>query len=70
MTGYRCDMAKSLDADARQIDAHKAITPEFADAAQRRRRENRAAAMRSLLRDASRHGGYAAERVRATRPGW
>jgi hypothetical protein len=42
---------------------------EFADTALRRRREGRAVAMRSLLNDASPHGGHAAEQVKATRPG-
>jgi hypothetical protein len=42
---------------------------DFADAALRRRREGRAAAMRSLLSHASLHGGGAAEQVKATRPG-
>jgi hypothetical protein len=42
---------------------------EFADMALRRRRENRAAAMRSLLGTASPHGGRSAELVKKTRPG-
>ena len=59
-----------VDAEAqRGGTTRSAVMRGFADAALRRRREGRAAAMRSLLSDASPHGGRAAELVKATRPG-
>jgi hypothetical protein len=79
--GYTCCMAKvmvslpddllaEVDAEAqRGGTTRSAVMREFADAALRRRREGRATAMRSLLSDASPHGGRAAELVKATRPG-
>jgi len=79
--GYTCCMAKvmvslpddllaEVDAEAqRGGTTRSAVMRGFADAALRRRREGRAAAMRSLLSDASPHGGRAAELVKATRPG-
>src|SRR3954449_9298211 len=79
--GYTCCMAKvmvslpddllaEVDAEAqRGGTTRSAVMRGFADAALRRRREDRAAAMRSLLSDASPHGGRAAELVKATRPG-
>jgi metal-responsive CopG/Arc/MetJ family transcriptional regulator len=64
------DLLAEVDAEARRGGTTRsAVMRGFADAALRRRRESRAAAMRSLLRDASPHGGHAAERVKATRPG-
>jgi metal-responsive CopG/Arc/MetJ family transcriptional regulator len=79
--GYTCCMAKvmvslpddllaEVDAEAqRGGTTRSAVMRGFADAALRRRREGRAAAMRSLLGNASAHGGRAAELVKATRPG-
>lgn len=65
------DLLAEVDAEARRGGTTRsAVMREFADAALRRRRESRAAATRSLLRDASPHGGHAAEQVKATRPGW
>ena len=64
------DLLAEVDAEARRGGTTRsAVMRDFADAALRRRRENRAAAMRSLLSDASPHGGRAAEQVKATRPG-
>ena len=64
------DLLAEVDAEARRDGTTRsAVMREFADAALRRRREGRAAAMRSLLSDASPHGGHAAEQVKATRPG-
>jgi hypothetical protein len=64
------DLLAEVDAEARRGGTTRsAVMRDFADAALRRRRENRAAAMRSLLSDTSPHGGRAAEQVKATRPG-
>jgi metal-responsive CopG/Arc/MetJ family transcriptional regulator len=64
------DLLSEVDAEAsRAGTSRSAVLRGFADAALRRRRGDRAAAMRALLRDATPHGGEAAERVKATRPG-
>jgi metal-responsive CopG/Arc/MetJ family transcriptional regulator len=63
------DLLAEVDAEARRGGTTRsAVMRDFADAALRKRREGRAAAMRSLLGDASSHGGRAAEQVKATRP--
>jgi len=63
------DLLAEVDAEARRGGTTRsAVMREFADAALHRRRESRAAAMRALLKDASPHGGHAAELVKATRP--
>jgi len=64
------DLLTEVDAEARRAGTTRsAVMRGFADAALRKRREGRAAAMRSLLSDVSPHGGHAAEQVKATRPG-
>jgi metal-responsive CopG/Arc/MetJ family transcriptional regulator len=64
------DLLAEVDAEARRGGTTRsAVMRGFANAALRQRREGRAAAMRSLLRGASPHGGRAAEQVKATRPG-
>jgi metal-responsive CopG/Arc/MetJ family transcriptional regulator len=64
------DLLSEVDAEARRVGTTRsAIMREFAGIVLRRRRESRAAAMRSLLADASPHGGRAAELVKQTRPG-
>ena len=64
------DLLAEVDAEAqRGGTTRSAVMRGFADAALRQRRESRAAAMRSLLGDASPHGGRAADLVKATRPG-
>ena len=64
------DLLAEVDAEARRGGTTRsAVMREFAAIALRRRRESRAAAMRSLLGEASRHGGRSAERVKQTRPG-
>jgi metal-responsive CopG/Arc/MetJ family transcriptional regulator len=64
------DLLAEVDAEAgRAGTSRSAVMRDFADAALRRRRADRAAAMRGLLRSAAPHGGRAAERVKATRPG-
>jgi metal-responsive CopG/Arc/MetJ family transcriptional regulator len=64
------NLLSEVDAEARRTGTTRsAIMREFAQIALRRRREGRAAAMRSLLGDLSPHGGGAAERVKETRPG-
>lgn len=63
------DLLAEVDAEAiRTGTSRSAVMRDFADAALRRRRADRAAAMRALLRDASPRGGDAAARVKATRP--
>lgn len=63
------DLLAEVDAEARRGGTTRsAVMRGFADAALRQRREGRAAAMRSLLSDASSHGGHAAGLVKATRP--
>jgi metal-responsive CopG/Arc/MetJ family transcriptional regulator len=64
------DLLAEVDAEAqRGGTTRSAVMRGFADAALRRRRGGRAAAMQSLLSDTSPHGGHAAEQVKATRPG-
>ncbi len=64
------DLLAEVDAEARRGGTTRsAVMRGFADAALRRRREGRAAAMRSLLSDVSPHGGHAVELVKSTRPG-
>jgi metal-responsive CopG/Arc/MetJ family transcriptional regulator len=63
------DLLDQVDAEARRAGTTRsAVMREFANLALRRRREHRAAAMRSLLEEAAPHGGRAAELVKATRP--
>lgn len=64
------DLLAEVDAEAsRNGTTRSAVMRDFADAALRRRRADRAAAIRNLLADASPHGGNAAAQVKATRPG-
>jgi metal-responsive CopG/Arc/MetJ family transcriptional regulator len=64
------DLLSEVDAVARRTGTTRsAIMREFADMALRRRRENRAAALSSLLDAATPRGGRSAEQVKATRPG-
>lgn len=64
------DLLAEVDAEARRIGSTRsAVMRSFADAALRKRREQRAAAVKSLLREVSGHGGHVAERVKETRPG-
>ncbi|HTR73261.1 MAG TPA: hypothetical protein VMG80_06660 [Solirubrobacteraceae bacterium] len=63
------DLLSEVDAEASRLGTSRsAVLRDFADAALRRRRADRAAAMGVLLRNAARHGGASAERVKATRP--
>lgn len=64
------ELLAEVDAEARRTGSTRsAVMREFADAALRRRREGRAAAMRNLLPEFSApHVGQAAEQVKATRP--
>jgi metal-responsive CopG/Arc/MetJ family transcriptional regulator len=63
------DLLSEVDAEASRLGTSRsAVLREFADSALRRRRADRAAAMKALLRHATRHGGAAAERVKSTRP--
>lgn len=64
------ELLAAVDAEAsRAGTSRSAVLRGFAEAALSRRRADRAAAMRTLLGDASPHGGNAAEQVKATRPG-
>ncbi len=63
------DLLSEVDAEASRLGTSRsAVLRGFADAALRSRRTDRAAAMDRLLRQAARHGGAAAEQVKATRP--
>jgi metal-responsive CopG/Arc/MetJ family transcriptional regulator len=63
------DLLGEVDAEAtRQGMTRSAVLRQFADAALRRRRVDRATAMDELLRRPYHHGGAAAEHVKATRP--
>jgi Ribbon-helix-helix protein, copG family len=63
------DLLNEVDAQASRLGTSRsAVLRDFADAALRRRRSDRAAAMNVILRRAGRHGGGSAERVKATRP--
>jgi metal-responsive CopG/Arc/MetJ family transcriptional regulator len=63
------DLLSEVDAEASRLGTSRsAVLREFADSALRRRRADRAAAMKALLRDTARHGGAAAERVKSSRP--
>ncbi len=69
MVSMPAELLAEVDAEARRAGTSRsAVLRGFADAALRRRHADRAAAMRVLLRDASPHGGDAAEQVKATRP--
>lgn len=64
------DLLDEVDAEAARLGTSRsAVLREFADTALRKRRADRAASMDALLRGGvGRHGGAAAERVKATRP--
>lgn len=64
------DLLNEVDAEANRLGTTRsAVLREFADAALRRRRTDRAASMSALLQGAARgHGGASANRVKATRP--
>jgi metal-responsive CopG/Arc/MetJ family transcriptional regulator len=66
------DLLAEVDAEAdRTGSTRSAVLREFAEAALRRRRSDRAAAMRALLRETAitDHGGETAERIKESRPG-
>lgn len=64
------DLLAEVDAQANRAGTSRsAVMRDFADAALRRRRGDRAAAMGFLLQNASPHGGNSAEQVKTTRPG-
>jgi len=63
------ELLREVDAEASRLGTTRsAVLRGFADSALRRRRANRAAAMRTLLASDERHGGAAAELVKTTRP--
>jgi metal-responsive CopG/Arc/MetJ family transcriptional regulator len=63
------ELLNEVDVEAaRTGTTRSAVLRGFAAIGLRERRADRAAAMRALLRGAARHGGAAAENVKATRP--
>jgi metal-responsive CopG/Arc/MetJ family transcriptional regulator len=63
------DLLSEVDAEAtRRGTTRSAVLRQFADAALRRRRVDRATAMGELLRQPCHHGGTSAQHVKATRP--
>ena len=63
------DLLGEVDAEARRLGTTRsAVLRGFADAALRRRRADRAAAMNVLLQGAAAHGGNSGGRVKASRP--
>jgi metal-responsive CopG/Arc/MetJ family transcriptional regulator len=63
------DLLNEVDAEASRLGTTRsAVLRQFADAALRERRSDRAAAMRTLLTRPGRHGGRAAEHVKDNRP--
>jgi metal-responsive CopG/Arc/MetJ family transcriptional regulator len=64
------DLLNEVDAEANRLHTSRsAVLREFADAALRKRRADRAASISALLRGAaSGHGGASAKRVKTTRP--
>jgi metal-responsive CopG/Arc/MetJ family transcriptional regulator len=63
------DLLGEVDIEARRLGTTRsAVLRDFADAALRRRRADRAAAMSALLEGVVGHGGDSGKRVKATRP--
>lgn len=63
------ELLAEVDAEAGRLGSTRsAVLRSFADAALRRRRADRAAAMRVLFSEVSPHGGKAAELVKNSRP--
>lgn len=63
------DLLSEVDAEAGRLGTSRsAVLRDFADAALRRRRSDRAAAMAVLLQHTGEHGGDAVRWVKATRP--
>jgi metal-responsive CopG/Arc/MetJ family transcriptional regulator len=71
MVSMPAELLAEVDAEARRLGTSRsAVLRGFAEAAVRRRRGDRAEAMREVLRNhASDYGGNSAEQVKATRPG-
>lgn len=63
------DLLSEVDAEASRLGTTRsAVLRGFADAAMRKRRTDRASAMRALLTTSSHHGGASAQLVKDTRP--
>lgn len=63
------ELLSEVDAEASRLGTTRsAVLRQFADSALRKRRADRAAAMRTLLKSSGRHRGAAAELVKANRP--
>lgn len=64
------DLLAEVDAEAARMGTSRsAVLREYAMVSLRRRRSDRAAAMVELLDNPEPHGGSAAQKVKATRPG-
>ena len=69
MVSMSDELLSEVDAEASRLGTTRsAVLRDFADAALRRRRSDRASAMRALLATPSHHGGAAAKLVKDTRP--
>lgn len=70
MVSMPAELLAEVDAEARRLGSNRsAVLRGFAESALSSRRSDRARAMGKLLGGAAGHGGEAAERVKATRPG-
>ena len=70
MVSMPAELLAEVDTEARRLGSNRsAVLRGFAEAALSERRSDRARAMAKLLGRAGHHGGGAAERVKATRPG-
>jgi metal-responsive CopG/Arc/MetJ family transcriptional regulator len=62
-------LLSEVDAEASRLGTTRsAVLRQFADSSLRKRRSDRAAAMRTLLKQSGHHGGQSAEQVKAGRP--
>lgn len=70
MVSMPAELLAEVDAEARRLGSNRsAVLRGFAEGALSSRRADRARAMEGLLEGARGHGGEAAERVKASRPG-
>jgi metal-responsive CopG/Arc/MetJ family transcriptional regulator len=70
MVSMPAELLVEVDAEARRLGSNRsAVLRGFAETALNSRRADRARAMETLLADAGGHGGEAADRVKASRPG-
>lgn len=70
MVSMPSELLAEVDAEARRLGSNRsAVLRGFAETALNDRRSDRAQGIKRLLAEAGRHGGEAAERVKASRPG-